>query len=210
MGPEHQPDILSGMVTSGPNDSCGHGGCAGAGRAESGQPPGDHSCWRTLRAAGVGERAVCADDPSGVLPGAKPPTRLAWKLTWAARVKAGPTWSDAEVERRHWRYCVCSNILAAKQPCSLHTHCPLSHRVRAFPRGPVVKALYCQCGGMGLILGWGTKSSQAAKDVLKKAAGSSPKLLHPGPALSTSEQGSIHSRGWQSPPPLHLQSLGQD
>ena len=58
MGPEHQPDILSGMVTTGPNSSCRHGGSAGAGRAESGQPPGDHSFWRKLRAAGVGERAV--------------------------------------------------------------------------------------------------------------------------------------------------------
>ena len=58
IGPEHQPDILSGMVTTGPNGSCRHRGSAGAGRAESGQPPGDHSCWRKLRAAGVGERAV--------------------------------------------------------------------------------------------------------------------------------------------------------
>ena len=120
------------------------------------------SCWCGR------EGCLCADNPSGVLPGAKPPTHLAWKLTWASRVKAGPTWSDAEVERRHWRYCVCPNIVAAMQPCSLHTHYHLSHRFRAFPSGPVVKALYCQCGGMGSILGLGTKSPQAAKDILKK------------------------------------------
>ena len=90
---------------------------------------------------------LCADDPSGVLPGAKPPTHLAWKLTWASRVKAGPPWSDAEGKRRHWRYCVCPNILAAMQPCSLHTNSHQSHRVRAFPSGPVVKALHWQCRG---------------------------------------------------------------
>ena len=140
------------------------------------------SCWCGR------EGCLCADDPSGALPGAKPPTHLAWKLTWASRVKAGPPWSDAEGKRRHWRYCVCPKILAAMQPCSLHTNSHQSHRVRAFPSGPVVKALHCHCRGVGSIRGWGTKSSQAAKDFfLKKAAGSSPKLLHPGPALHTSE-----------------------
>lgn len=28
----------------------------------------------------------------------EPPTHLAWKLTWASRVKAGPIWSIAEDE----------------------------------------------------------------------------------------------------------------